>query len=74
MQQSDLTGFNWFLGSAWEPISRGSASLAHGGKLEAQPPDLCSLLTEENWRQSLRICVTRQSLGTRIIYYKPWEL
>jgi len=41
MQQSDLTGFNWFLGSAWEPISRGSASLAHGGKLEAQPPDLC---------------------------------
>jgi hypothetical protein len=41
MQQSDLTGFNSFLGSAWEPISRGSASLAHGEKLEAQPPDLC---------------------------------
>jgi hypothetical protein len=43
MQQSDLTGFNWFLGSAWEPISRGSASLARGGRLEAEPPDLCSL-------------------------------
>jgi len=41
MQQSNLTRFNWFLGSAWEPISRGSASLARGGKLEAQPPDMC---------------------------------
>src|SRR6476469_10043198 len=37
----------WFPGSAWEPMSRGSASIA-----------------EENWRQSLRICVTRQSLVT----------
>jgi hypothetical protein len=44
-QQSSV--INWFPGSAWESMSRGSASLA-----------------EENWRQSLRICVTRQSLGT----------
>jgi len=28
---------NWFPGSAWELISRGSASL---GKEEAEPPDL----------------------------------
>ena len=38
---NDFDYINWFLGSAWEPISRGSASLAHGGKLEAEPPDLC---------------------------------
>ena len=29
--------FNWFPGSAWEPMSRGSASAA---KMEAEPPDL----------------------------------
>ena len=40
---NDFDYINWFLGSALEPISRGSASLAHEGKLEAQPPDLCSL-------------------------------
>ena len=40
--------FNWFLGSAWELVSRGSASLDYW----------------ENGRQSLRICVTRQSLVT----------
>jgi len=28
---------NWFQGSAWEPIFRGSAST---GKKEAEPPDL----------------------------------
>ncbi len=34
--------FNWFPGSAWEPMSRGSASLAAANrKLEAEPPDLC---------------------------------
>ncbi len=37
---NDFDYINWFLGSALEPISRGSASLAHGGKLEAQPPDM----------------------------------
>ncbi|TAG97511.1 MAG: hypothetical protein EAZ09_04675 [Oscillatoriales cyanobacterium] len=30
---------NWFLGSAWEPRSRGSASKS-GGKKEAEPPDI----------------------------------
>ena len=35
MQQSDLTS------RLCLEISRGSASLAHEGKLEAQPPDLC---------------------------------
>ena len=39
---------NWFLGSAWELISRGSASS----------------IGEKKRRQSLRICVPRQSLGT----------
>jgi hypothetical protein len=38
---NDFDYINWFLGSALEPISRGSASLAHGGKLEAQPLDMC---------------------------------
>ena len=41
-------GVSWFPGRAWEPMSRGSASLS--GK---------------KWRQSLRICVPRLSLGTR---------
>jgi hypothetical protein len=41
--RSTFLGNPWFPGSAWEPMSRGSASIA-----------------EENWRQSLRICVTRQ--------------
>ena len=57
MQQSDLTGFNWFLGSAWK-----------------YPEALPRLLTQENWRQSLQICVPRLCLGTRIICYKPLEL
>jgi hypothetical protein len=39
---------NWFLDSAWEPISRGSASS----------------IGEKKRRQSLRECVPRQSLGT----------
>ncbi len=39
---------NWFLGCAWEPISRGSASS----------------IGEKKRRQSLRECVPRQSLGT----------
>jgi hypothetical protein len=39
---------NWFLGSAWEPISRGSASS----------------IAEKKMRQSLRIYVPSQSLGT----------
>ena len=42
-----------FQAGAWEPKSRGSASL---GNMEAEPPDLPRL---ETWRQSLRICVTR---------------
>ena len=35
--KADLTCFNWLPGSAWEPMSRGSAS-AH--TMEAEPPDL----------------------------------
>ena len=41
-------GFNWFPGSAWEPLCRGSASL----------------FQQENWRLSLRICVSRKSRET----------
>jgi len=41
-----LVSSNWFLGSTWEPISRGSASL----------------WDQENWRQSRPICVTRLCL------------
>jgi hypothetical protein len=32
-------GNYWFPGSAWEPMSRGSASRGEG-KMEAEPPDL----------------------------------
>ncbi len=38
-------------------------------KLATQRPIILATSTEENWRHSLRICVTRQSLGTR----KPKE-
>ena len=55
---NDFDDINWFLGSALEPISRGSASLARGGKLEAQPPDLCY----------------QAEPGNQEICYKPLEL
>jgi|GEM_PF-1475233 len=35
--KADRTCFNWLLGSAWEPMSRGSASAQ---TMEAEPPDL----------------------------------
>ena len=66
-------GLNWFLGSAWEPMSRGSASRDEGKILsvnwflgsawELMSRGSASMVAK-NWRQSLRICVTRQSLGT----------
>ena len=41
---------NWFLGSALEPMSRGSASFAREVKLEAEPPDLRYQAEPENER------------------------
>ena len=32
-----MTNFNWFPSSAWEPMSRGSASAQ---TMEAEPPDM----------------------------------
>jgi hypothetical protein len=61
-----LTGFNWFLGSAWEPRSRGSASLCSAKKRQSLwicIPRLClgtrNILPEG--KDFSAICASRRS-------------